>query len=110
VIPVGGAVEQRRAIRFTLHARGYLPLERPIGKEPRGGSPHTRYQHFVSVVACSSPPSVGAPVCLEIDLPPLERNALEHLRLEAKGKVRRVADRDQDIAATSRFELHEIMF
>jgi hypothetical protein len=32
--------------------------------------------------------------------------------LEAKGKVTRVADSDQDsgFAATSRFELHEIVF
>jgi hypothetical protein len=43
-------------------------------------------------------------------LPPLERNALQHLRLEAKGKLTRVTDTDQDsgFAATSRLELHEI--
>jgi hypothetical protein len=65
---------------------GYLPLERPFS---RG----------------------GAPVSLEIHLPPLERNALRHLNLVAKDKVTRVTDTDQDsgFAATGRFEPHEIV-
>jgi len=54
---------------------------------------------------------VGTPVGLEIHLPPLERNALQHLKLETKGKVTRATGIDQEtgFAATSQFELHEIL-
>jgi len=110
--PSGGAVEQRRAIRFTLHARVNYSWKDRSGRNQEGVG-HTRDISILGVfVVCLSPPSVGAPVGLEIHLPPLERNALEHLRLEAKGKVTRVAHSDQGsgFASTSRFELHEIVF
>jgi len=50
-------------------------------------------------------------VSLEIHLPPLERNALRHLKLVDKDRVTRVTDTDQDsgFAATGRFEPHEIV-
>jgi hypothetical protein len=112
MIPVGGAVEQRKAIRFTLNARVTYRWKDRSGRNQEGVGRTRDISILGAFVVCSSPPSVGAPVGLEIHLPPLERNALEHLRLEAKGKVTRVADSDQDsgFAATSRFELHEIVF
>jgi PilZ domain len=112
VIPVGGAVERRRAIRFSLHARVTYRWKDRSGRNQEGVGRTRDISILGAFVVCSSPPPVGAPVGLEIDLSPLEGDTLKHLRLEAKSKVMRVADSDQDsgFAATSRFELHEIVF
>jgi hypothetical protein len=112
VCPGGGAVEQRRAVRFSLHAKAVYRWKDRSGRKHEEVGRIRNISSLGAFVVCSSPPSVGAPVGLEIHLPPLERNAVQHLRLEAKGKVTRVTDTDQDsgFAATSRFELHEIVF
>ena len=109
---MGGAVEQRRATRFTLRARVTYRWKDRSGRNQEGIGRTRDISILGAFVVCSSLPSVGAPVSLEIHLPPLKRNAPEHLRLEGKGKVTRDADSDQDsgFAATSRFELHEIVF
>ena len=110
-VPSGGTVEQRRAVRFSLHAQVVYRWKDRSGRNQEGVGNTRNISILGAFVVCSSPPSVGAPVGLEIHLPPLERNALQHLRLEAKGKVTRVTDADQGsgFAATSRFELHEIV-
>jgi hypothetical protein len=104
-------VEQRKAVRFSLHAQVTYRWRDRSGRNQEGLGCTRNISVLGVCVICSSPPSVGTRVSLEIDLPPLERNTLQHLRLEAEGKVTRVTgvDRDSGFAATSRFELHEIV-
>ncbi len=110
-MPGEGAVEQRRAVRFSLHAQVIYRWKDRSGRNQEGVGRIRDISISGAFVVCSASPSFGAPVGLEIHLPPSERNALQHLRLEAKGKVTRVTDTDQDsgFAATGRFELHEIV-
>lgn len=105
------SVEQRKAVRFDLQAQVTYYWTDQSGTNQEGVG-RTRDISISGVfVVCSSPPSVGTPVGLEIELPPLERNAPQHLRLETQGKVTRVTgtDHDSGFAATSQFELHEIV-
>jgi hypothetical protein len=105
------SVKRRKAVRFDLRAQVTYHWKDQSGTNQEGVG-RTRNISISGVfVVCSSPPSVGTPVGLEIELPPLERNAPEHLRLETQGNVIRVTGADQEIgfAATSQFEMHEIL-
>jgi PilZ domain len=105
------SVEQRRAVRFAVQAQVIYRWTDQSGRNQEGVGRTRNISISGVLVACSSPPSVGTPVGLEIHLPPLERNALQHLKLETKGKVTRATGIDQEsgFAATSQFELNEIL-
>jgi len=105
-------VEQRRAVRFNLLAQVIYRWRDPSGQNRENVGRTRDISILGAFIVCPSPPPVETPVSLEIHLPPLERNALQRLRLEAKGRVVRVAGADEDsgFAATSHFELHEIGF
>jgi hypothetical protein len=107
----GGPVEQRRAVRFSLQVPVMYRWKDRSGRTQESFGRTRDISILGAFVVCLVPPPVGIKVGLEIHLPPLERNAVQQLRLEAKGKVTRVTDTDQDsgFAATSRFELHEIV-
>jgi len=104
-------VEQRRAVRFGVQAQVIYCWTDPSGSNQRGIG-RTRDISIAGVfVVCSSPPEEGTQVDLEINLPPLARGTQQNLKLETKGKVTRVTGIDQKngFAATSQFELHEIL-
>ena len=105
------SVEQRRAVRFAVQAQVIYRWTDQSGRNYEGVGGTLNISISGVFVVCSSPPSVGTPVGLEIHLPPLERDVLQHLRLETKGRVTRVTDIDEEsgFAATSQFELHEIL-
>jgi hypothetical protein len=46
-------------------------------------------------VICSARLAVGTAVSLEVYLPPLERNTSQRLRLEASGKIIRLAETEE---------------
>ena len=105
------SVEQRRAVRFGVQAHVIYSWTDPSGRNQLGFG-RTRNISISGVfVVCSSPPEEGTIVDLEINLPPLARGALQNLKLETKGKVMRVTGVDQEsgFAASSQFELHEIL-
>jgi len=105
------SVEQRRAVRFGVQAQVIYCWTDQLGRKQKGVG-RTRNISISGVfVVCSWPPKQGTQVDLEINLPPLARGALQNLKLETKGKVTRVTGIDQDsgFAATSQFELHEIL-
>ena len=103
------SVEQRRVVRFAVQAQVIYRWTDQSGRNQEGVG-RTRNISISGVfVVCSSPPEEGTIVDLEINLPPLARGAL--LKLETKGKVTRVTSVDQEsgFAASSQFELHEIL-
>ena len=105
------SVEQRRAVRFGVQAQVTYSWTDSTGGNQLGVG-RTRNISISGVfVVCSSPPEQGTIVNLEINLPPLARGALQNLKLETKGKVTRVTgiDHESGFAATSQFELHEIL-
>jgi hypothetical protein len=105
------SVDQRRAVRFGVQAQVIYSWTDPSGRNQLGVG-RTRNISISGVfVICSSPPEEGTQVDLEIKLPPLARGAQQNLKLETKGKVTRVKGIDQEsgFAATSQFELHEIL-
>jgi hypothetical protein len=81
------------------------------GKNQRGVGRTLNISIAGVFVVCSLPPEEGREVDLEIHLPPLTHGALQNLKLETKGKVTRVSGIDQKsgFAASSQFELHEIL-
>lgn len=105
------SVEQRRAVRFGVQAQVIYSWTDPSGRNQLGVG-RTRNISISGVfVICSAPPEEGTQVDLEINLPPLAPGALQNLKLETKGKVARVTGMDEEsgFAATSQFELHEIL-
>ena len=105
------SVEQRRAVRFGVQAEVIYRWTDPSGRNQEGVGRTSNISISGVFVVCSSPLSVGTTVGLEIRLPPLARGALQNLMLETKGKVTRVTGTDQGsgFAATSQFELDEVM-
>jgi len=103
-------VEHRRAVRFSLLAPVIYRWKDPSGKNRKSVGCTRDISILGAFIVSPSPPPVQTPVSLEIHLPPLERNDLQRLRLEAKGRVTRVTSTGQDsgFAATSRFELYEM--
>src|SRR5690349_13402932 len=106
----GGRVEQKRAARFKLRAPVIFRWrDQSQARQEKVGC--TREIGICGVfVTCSTPPPRGTAVELEIQLPPLEWNTLQHLNLRAKGKVVRVTVGNQVsgfFAAIGSFALHE---
>jgi hypothetical protein len=105
------SVEQRRAVRFEVQAQVIYRWTDQSGRNQEGVGRTRNISISEVFVVCSSPPVSRTTVGLEVHLPPLARGALQNLRLETKGKVMRVTGTDQDsgFAATSQFELHEVV-
>jgi PilZ domain len=105
------SMEQRRAVRFDVQAQVVCSWIDRTSKSRRGVGRTLNISISGVFVVCSSPPEEGTDVDLEIHLPPLTPGALQNLKLETKGKVTRVSGIDQEsgFAASSQFELHEIL-
>jgi hypothetical protein len=101
-----GSVEERKAVRFQLQA----PVISRWGNQASLG--RTRDISIKGVfVICDTLPPVGTTLSLEVILPPLERNTMQRLHLEAAGKVIRVeaGEESSGFAATAPFALHEMV-
>jgi hypothetical protein len=104
-------VEHNRAVRFKLRAPVIFRWRDQSGRRKE----RVGYTRDISIsgafVICSTPPPLGTAVQLEIHLPPLERDTLQHLNLEVKGKVVRVMGTNQmsGFAAIGSFALHELI-
>lgn len=97
-------MEQRRAVRFQLRA---LVIFR---WEDQASIGRTRDISITGVfVTCHILPPVGTALSLEIHLPPLERNVLQRLQLEATGRVMRVEEGEgyRGFASSAPFALYE---
>jgi PilZ domain len=105
------SVEQRRAVRFDVQAQVVFSWMDRTGKNQRGVGRTLNISIAGVFVVCSLPPEEGREVDLEIHLPPLTHGALQNLKLETKGTVTRVSGivQESGFAASSQFELHEIL-
>ena len=100
-------MEQRKAVRFNLFAQVICQWQDPSGQNQESVGWTRDISTLGVFVVCPSTPPVGTTVSLKIRLPALERNRLQRLNLEAKGRVTRATDTNQGFAVTGHFELHE---
>jgi hypothetical protein len=84
-MPIGGSVGGEKGCSLPVAGPRYFSLRKP------GELRRTRDIGIKGVfVICDTLPPVGTALSLEVYLPPLERNTMQRLHLEAAGKVIRV--------------------
>lgn len=102
-------MEQRKAIRFSLLAPVIYRYKNGSGQKKENMGGMRNISILGAFIVCQDPPPIGTALSLEIDLPALERNSLQRLKLKAKARVLRVTASDQEsgFAVSGSFELYE---
>ena len=106
----GGFVERRRVVRFRLNAPAIFRWKDQSGTKQEEMGRTLDISTSGIFVTCQTALPVGAAVSLEIHVPPLERNTLQQLRLEATGRIVRLVEAgpNSGFAATAQLSLHDI--
>jgi hypothetical protein len=105
-----GNLERRRAVRFQLQAPVVLEWNDLSGLKRESAGQIRDISIFGAFVICGDKPPSDAFVSLDVQLPPLEKNAVQRLRLKASGKVARTAENGEGVgvAMSARFSLQEV--
>jgi hypothetical protein len=103
--------ERRSAVRFQLQATVVLEWTDLSGLKRESVGQTRDISIFGAFVICAVRPPSETIVSLEVELPPLERNALRRLRLKASGRVTRNPENGEGvgIAMGARFSLQEVV-
>jgi len=104
-------LDRRGVVRFQLQVPVILQWIGFSGAKRESAGQTRDISIFGAFVSCDVTPPGGTLVCLEVHLPPLERNTHQILRLKASGEVVRTAEHGQGIgiAISGRFSLHEVV-
>ena len=102
-------MERRAAVRFLLHAPVIIKWTDASGAKREDVGRTRDISTSGTFLTCNAQLPVGTKVGIEIHLPPLERNALQRVRLQTKGKVIRVAEgvEQAGVAVRGVFTLHD---
>jgi hypothetical protein len=102
-------MEKRAAVRFLLHAPVIIRWTDASGAKREDVGRTRDISTVGAFLTCNLRLPVGTKVGLEIHLPPLERNTLQRVRLQATGKVVRVTQRAEQtgVAVRGEFTLHD---
>lgn len=101
-------MERRAAIRFLLHAPAIIRWTDASGAQREDVGRTCDISTLGAFLTSHAPLPVGTRVSLEIHLPPLERKALQRVRLRSTGKVIRVTKMAQPgFAVRGPFTLHD---
>ena len=103
-------MERRKVVRFRLNAPAIFRWKDQSGTKQEEMGRTLDISTSGIFVTCQTAPPVSAAVSLEIRVPPLERNTLQQLRLEAMGRVVRLVEAgpNSGFAAKGQFSLHDI--
>jgi hypothetical protein len=104
-----GGLERRRVVRFQLQAPVILEWIDFSGFRQESVGRTCDISIFGAFVTCGVTPPRETLVSLEVQLPSLERNTFQGLRLKASGKVTRAGENEEGIgiAVSARFLLQE---
>jgi PilZ domain len=104
-------VEKRKSLRFSLHAPTIFRWTNQRGKQKQSAG-YTRDISTSGIFVISSARLlVGTAVSLEVYLPALEKDSSQRLRLEARGKIIRLAETSEGrgfAAAYKQTLLHQV--
>lgn len=101
-------MERRKAVRFPLQAPVILQWTEPSGTTREDLGQTHNVSTLGAFVVCSLSLPAGTVISLEVRLPPLERNAVQALRLRGRGTVTRSASGEESgFATNSPFILEE---
>ena len=102
-------MEKRAAVRFVLHAPVIIRWTDATGAKREDVGRTRDISTTGAFLTCNLQLPVGTKVGLEIHLPPLERNTLQRVRLQATGKVIRVTEKtgQAGVAVRGEFSLHD---
>jgi hypothetical protein len=102
-------MERRAAVRFLLHAPVIIRWTDASGAKREDVGRTRDISTSGAFLTCHAELRVGTKLGIEIPLPPLERNSLQRVRLQSKGKVLRVTRKDEQtgVALSAQFTLHD---
>ena len=102
-------MEKRAAVRFVLLAPVIIRWTDASGAKREDVGRTRDISTSGAFLTCKAALLVGTKVEIEIHLPSLERNTLQRVQLQTKGKVIRVTERAEQagVAVRGEFTLHD---
>jgi hypothetical protein len=102
-------MERRAAVRFVLHAPVIIRWTDASGAKREDLGRTRDISTTGAFLTCNLRLPVGTKLSLEIHLPPLERNTVQRVQLQATGKVVRVTQSagQEGVAVRGEFTLHD---